>query len=104
VPNRERLERFLGSLLQILNQLYYQAAAVFELLPAWLRFLESRHLIDATLRVRTLSDLASLTEPLCKLFGNFADDPTLHQALLSWHEDAAKEPLSSSRIVRSGDM
>jgi hypothetical protein len=104
VPDRERLERFLGSLLQILNQLYYQAAAVFELLPAWLRFLESRHLIDATLRVRTLSDLASLTEPLCKLFGNFADDPTLHQALLSWHEDAAKEPLSSSRIVRSGDM
>jgi hypothetical protein len=92
VPDHERLDRFLGGLLQLLNQLYYHTAAVFELIPAWLRFLESRHLIDAALRVQTLRDMESLVEPLCQVCGNFADDPTLHQALLCWREDAAQEP------------
>jgi hypothetical protein len=96
VPDHERLDRFLGGLLQLLNQLYYHAAAVFELLPAWLRFLESRHLIDAALRVQTLRDLESLLEPLCQVGSNFADDPTLHQALLRWREDAAQEPSKRS--------
>jgi hypothetical protein len=90
VPDHERLDRFLGGLLGFLNQLYYHTAAVFELIPAWLRFLESRHLIDAALRVQTLRDLESLIDPLCQVCGNFADDPTLHQALLRWREDAAQ--------------
>ena len=92
VPDHERLDRFLGGLLQLLNQLYYHTAALFELIPAWLRFLESCHLIDAALRVQTLRDIESLVEPLCQVCGNFADDPTLQQALLRWCEDAAQAP------------
>jgi hypothetical protein len=92
VPDHERLDRYLGSLLGFLNQLYYHAAALFGLLPGWLRFLESRHLIDAALRVQTLHDVESLVGPLCQVCGNFADDPTPHQALLRWREDAAAPP------------
>ncbi len=92
VPDPERLDRFLGGLLQLLNQLYYHAAAVFELIPAWLRFLESHHLIDTALRVQTLRDMERLVESLCQVCGNYADDPTLHQALLRWREDAAQAP------------
>ena len=92
VPDHERLDRFLGGLLGFLNQLYYHTAAVFELIPAWLRFLESRHLIDAALRVQALRDLESLIDPLCQVCGNFADDPTRHQALLRWRQDAAQAP------------
>jgi hypothetical protein len=92
VPDSERLDRFLGGLLGFLNQLYYHAVAVFALLPAWLRFLESCQLIEAALRVQALRDLESLVEPLCQVCGHFADDPTLQQALLHWREDAAQEP------------
>jgi hypothetical protein len=92
VPDHERLDRFLSGLLGFLNQLYYHAAAVFELLPAWLRFLESRQLIDAAVRVQALRDLESLLDPLCQVCNNFADDPTPHQALLRWREDAAQAP------------
>ena len=79
----------LGGLLGFLNQLYYRTAAVFELIPAWLRFLESRHLIDAALRVQALRDMESLIDPLCQVCNTFADIPTLHQALLRWRVDAA---------------
>lgn len=92
IPDHERLDRFLSGLLGFLNQLYYHAAAVFELLPAWLRFLESRQLIDAAVRVQALRDLESLLDPLCQVCNNFADDPTPHQALLRWREDAAQAP------------
>jgi len=62
-------------------------------LPAWLRFLESRHLIDAALRVQTLRDVDDLMEPLCNICSKFADDPTLHQALLRWRDKASLGPL-----------
>ena len=90
VPDHERLDRYLGGLLGFLNQLYYHAAALFELLPAWLHFLESRHLIDTALRVQTLRDVEDLIDPLGKVCGNFADDPAPHQALLHWRENAAR--------------
>jgi hypothetical protein len=61
-----------------------------ELLPAWLHFLESRHLIDTALRVQTLRDVEDLIDPLGNVCGNFADDPAPHQALLHWRENAAR--------------
>ena len=93
VPDHERLDRYLGGLLGLFNQLYYHAAALFEVLPAWLRFLESHHLIDAALRVQTLRDVDDLMEPLCNICSKFADDPTLHQALLRWRDKASPGPL-----------
>jgi hypothetical protein len=90
VPDPERLECFLVGLLDMMNQLYHRAAALFEIIPAWLRFLETRRLIDAEARARTLGDLARLADHLRRVFKNFTDDPGPLQALEGWREEAAK--------------
>ena len=46
-PKRVTLDVFLSGMMGGFNCLYYTAAAVFQAIPAWLRFLESRRLINA---------------------------------------------------------
>jgi hypothetical protein len=91
IPDRERLDHFLGGLLQVFNQCWYEAATTFEILPAWLRFLESRRLIEAELRVRALAELETLHADLLKGFSYYADDPAPQQALERWVDEAMKE-------------
>jgi hypothetical protein len=50
-------------------------------MPVWLRFLESRQLIDATKHAQTLRDLAGLRPDVLKLFENYKTDPTLYAAV-----------------------
>jgi hypothetical protein len=80
-PDYQRLDRFLGGLLDFINPQHYEAAATFELMPAWLRFLESRHLIDAPQHARTLSVLRGMSDSLLKLWKNYSSDPALYQAM-----------------------
>ena len=42
VPDYDTLQRYFGRLMGIINPQRYKIAATFELVPAWLRFLESR--------------------------------------------------------------
>lgn len=88
VPDRERLDRFLAGLLDSLNPHHYRAAAVFEIIPPWLRFLEARGLIDAEARARALSDLADLADKLRGVFES--GDPAPRQACERWREQATK--------------
>ena len=81
----------MAGLLGVMNQLYYHAAAAFEVIRARLRFLESRGLIDAEMRARTLSDLAGLADPLRRAFDNFDGDPAPRQACAGWHCGEGKE-------------
>jgi hypothetical protein len=81
----------MAGLLGMMNQLYYRAAAVFEIIPAWLRFLELRGLIDAEMRARTLSDLAGLADHLCRAFDNFDGDRAPRQACAGWRRGEGKE-------------
>jgi hypothetical protein len=67
---------------------YYKATALFELIPAWLRFLEARGLIDASRREATLSDLSGIRDDLLKLWETPDSDPVLRQAMERWNEDA----------------
>jgi len=60
----ERLDQFLAGLLGMWNQLYYCASALFEIIPAWLLFLEGRRLIDAEVRAETLRSLAGLANSM----------------------------------------
>jgi hypothetical protein len=90
VPDRERLERYLAGLLDMMNQLHHRAAALFEIIPPWLRFLESHNLIDAETRVRAIEQLAPLADELRRIFDKFPDDPAPRMALESWHENARK--------------
>jgi len=93
VPDRERLDYFIASLLGMMSQLYYRAAAAFEIIPAWLRFLELRGLIDAEMRAEALSGLAGLADNLRRAFDHFIGDPAPRQACAGWREKA-RETLS----------
>lgn len=90
VPDPERLEHYLAGLLGMMNQLFHRAGALFEIIPPWLRFLESRRLIDAETRVRALDDLSPQADELRRLYDTFTDDPFPRLALESWRENARK--------------
>ncbi len=88
VPDRERLDRFLAGLLDMMNQLYHRTSVLFEIIPAWLRFIEMHGLIDAEARMQTLGDLIPLADHLRKIFSQYTDDPGPCQALDGWRKTA----------------
>jgi SEC-C motif len=88
VPDRDRLDRFLAGLLDMMNQLYHRASVLFEIIPAWLRFIEMHGLIDAEARMQTLGGLVPLADHLRKIFSQYTDDPGPHQALHGWAKTA----------------
>ena len=93
VPDRERFDHFLSGMFHMLGARPYKAAAVLELTPAWLRFLQSQGLIDEDLRKRTLRDLEPLADDLLKIYRRSHDDPALRDAMESWKWNAGKEPM-----------
>jgi hypothetical protein len=91
-PDRERLDKFLAEKLQLLNHQPHEVAAMAELIPARMRFLQTQGLVDAKLRRETLESLKPLAGVLLKPFENFHSDPTLREGIERWSEDADKEP------------
>ncbi|MCI0399015.1 MAG: hypothetical protein L0332_28075 [Chloroflexi bacterium] len=85
-PDRETLERFLDHLLFLANPQIYKAAATYELLPAWLRFLESQGLIDAARHRQTLADLKEVDTELIGRWTNNPADPALQANAGRWPE------------------
>lgn len=63
---------------------YHKAAALFEVIPPWLRFLQSKNLIDDEQRSRTLEELRPLHADVLKLMESYTEDPTLYRALKGW--------------------
>ena len=96
---RERitLDAFLGGMMGGFNGLYYRAAAVFQAIPAWLRFLESRRLIDADVRQKVAKELLPLHATLSKIWQSYQDDPALDHQGRAWPADVANGP-SKSRL------
>jgi SAM-dependent methyltransferase len=91
-PERVTLEVFLVRMLRFFNPRFHSAAALFQVIPAWLRFLESRRLIDADVRRKVANDLLPLHADCLKGWQNYRDDPTLEQQGRHWPADAAKGP------------
>lgn len=83
-PDRATLDHYLADLLQFINPLHYRAAAAFELVPSWLRFLESRQLLDGKERERTLRSLRELRSTLAKIFDSACNDPAVRAAMAAW--------------------
>ena len=81
----------MAGLLGMMNQLTYHAAAAFEVIPAWLRLLESRGLIDAEVRARTLRELAGLADQRRRALDNFDGDSAPHHACAGWRRGEGKE-------------
>jgi hypothetical protein len=85
-PDRGTLDRFLGELLGFINPQRYKAAATLELVPAWLRCLESRQLIDSEQRAQTMLELRGLDTVLRKVWQGYSPDPALQRGLDNWRD------------------
>jgi hypothetical protein len=67
-----------------MNGLYYSAAALFQAIPAWLRFLESRRLIDAETGKKVMAELLPLHTTLLRFWEQYTDDPHLYRQGQGW--------------------
>lgn len=91
LPTRSSLAAALAGSLDLFSPQPYEVAATFELIPTWLRFLETRGLIDAEQRRRTLSELSGLDMELKKTWQLFPGDPALLQGTEQWRANAGLE-------------
>jgi hypothetical protein len=80
-PAQETLKRYLERLLAAANPQPYRAAALFECMPAWLRYLEANELIDAGQRERSLGEVAALRDDVMAIWSNYIVDPALLKAV-----------------------
>ncbi|MCB8979717.1 MAG: hypothetical protein H6657_20090 [Ardenticatenaceae bacterium] len=85
-PDSDTLARFLAKLLNYDPIRPYPAAALFTLMPTWLRFLQARSLLKPDEANATLADLASLKDDLLTFFANFAGDEGLATAVAHWSD------------------
>jgi hypothetical protein len=83
-PERVTLESHLAGLMGMMNHLYHPAAALFLAMPAWLRFLESRRLINAGTSTRVVKQLRPLHDLLIRHWERYQDDSTLYREGLEW--------------------
>lgn len=95
-PERVTLDVHLAAMMSMMNGLYHSAAALFQAMPAWLRFLESRRLIDAGTRRKVAEELLPLHATLLRIWEKYADDPNLYRQGQAWPADAAKGPPEST--------
>ena len=78
-PERVTLDVHLSGLMSMMNGLYHTAAALFQAMPAWLRFLESRRLIDAGTSKKVVAELLPLHASLMRIWEQYTEDPLLYR-------------------------
>jgi hypothetical protein len=83
-PERVTLDVCIGQMCGFMSAQHHKAAALFGVVPAWLRFLQSKNLIDDVQRARTLEELRPLHADLLKLMEDYTEDPTLCRSLKGW--------------------
>lgn len=77
-PEKVTLEQYLTKLLNYQPQ-PYKAAAVFTLIPSWLRFLQACQLIDQTLQTTLHAELKNMAGELAAYWTDSPDDPALRR-------------------------
>jgi len=85
-PDKATLEQYLAKLLNYQTQ-PYKAAAVFTLIPAWLRFLQACQLLDQTQQIAVSAELKSMADDLAAYWSDFSDDPALQQDVMVWRKE-----------------
>ncbi len=85
-PDHATFERFLGESMHFINPQWYKTAATFELVPAWLRFLELCGLIDAEQHIQTRQALEPIRSSIGQLWEKHVEDSSLQQSLQAWEE------------------
>jgi len=87
-PEPATLETYFARLLGPLDAQPHVAVALLMVLPAWLRFLESRGLIDAAARSRVRQAIAPLATDFARLFENWTTHPVMVEDIKHWAERA----------------
>lgn len=83
-PERVTLEIHLATMMRPMSGQHHSAAALFQAMPAWLRFLESRRLIDAGAHKKVLAELRPLHATLVRFWEQHLDDPSLYRQGQAW--------------------
>jgi hypothetical protein len=83
-PERVTFDVCIGQMFGFMSMQHHKAAALFEVIPAWLRFLQSKDLIDDAQRTRTLEELRPIHESVLKLMEGYKEDPTLYRSFQGW--------------------
>ncbi|MCA9969030.1 MAG: hypothetical protein KC425_02385, partial [Anaerolineales bacterium] len=86
-PDAKTLDFFLARLLGFLSFQHYEAFALFELLPAWLRFLARHGLLDEAARQHTLQEISYIKGELKTFAENQVNDPALAVNLAGWPDE-----------------
>jgi hypothetical protein len=73
-PDKKTLERFLGSRLSFFSFRIFRVAIFFESIPAWLRFLESKGLIEHEMQRKTVSSIYELYGDIRNIFEREGED------------------------------
>jgi hypothetical protein len=103
-PERVTFDVHLARLLGFMNSQYHMAIALFELVPAWLRFLEARGLIDAGQHAKSLEEMRPLRATLLRVTELHRDDPALLQALQNWPAQPEKPNVAVEHQGDAMDM
>lgn len=85
-PEKVTLDVHLGGLMDMFNGLFHRTAATFELIPAWLRFLQTRGLIDEDRRKRTIEQIMPLRNNLLKIWESSGEFSDLARHMQVWPE------------------
>ncbi len=88
---RVTLDTHLGGMLDFLTAQHCRVAATFEITPAWLRFLQTKELIDEKQNQRTLEQITPLRDVLLKLWENLKEYTVLARAMQAWPEKPKSE-------------
>jgi hypothetical protein len=83
-PEYANLDEYLSRYFSLLDGRTHQGFAIFELIPAWLRFLVSLGLLTVEQSRKVFAILGKLREPFETLRGNVKDDPRLGEGLSAW--------------------
>ena len=86
-PDAVTLDTFLSRKTGFFFKQVYTIGAILELVPAWLRFLESRMLLDADQKSRIITDLLPILQSWCELLRKMSTDQLLLSNIaVAWEE------------------
>lgn len=90
-PEAKTLDRYLAEMMGFLSFRYYEASALFELMPAWLRFLAKHGLLDEKTGQQMLKSLNYLKGHLLEIARKQFADPLVEENLADWpYRDTAE--------------
>ncbi len=84
-PDTDTLDEYLSRMFDVFSSRSHRAGALCEFIPAWLRFLEAKGLLEPELNARVRSDLAPMMKTMLKILKNATRDSALINAVsIAW--------------------